>query len=163
MSESPLPSCEYIIPSYEEIHRHLDESRVQRVQSILSQYPRAQNSYSTTKDPEVVGFPTSAVVKLVQLHGEEHTIEFWRQSAARLAASGHRLEGSSELPASDRAVSVGRLTRSSPEAIVVDRKLGWSAENEEATGRKLVKDQNDLGLYENCNAPGIRLSVEVEE
>jgi hypothetical protein len=50
---------------------------------------------------EIVGFPASEYVKLVRLHGEEHTSEFWRQPAvlaelhssleARLANSGHRI------------------------------------------------------------------------
>ncbi|KAB8229491.1 uncharacterized protein BDW43DRAFT_187963 [Aspergillus alliaceus] len=215
------------------LHRHLDTSRVRRVHSILSQYvdpllaqqassglykttfilipsnvtslhPRTQNSYSTPKEPEPVGFPTSTVVKLVQLEGEEHTIEFWRQPAvlrelesslrARLAASGHKIEGQGALPVSigepqspsskDESKSKrrrslwSRLTQGPSDAVIVDRKLGWRADHEEATGRKLPRDQvrvsvewkevclrveNDMGLYENCYAPGICLSVEVGE
>ncbi|KAE8362904.1 hypothetical protein BDV27DRAFT_146579 [Aspergillus caelatus] len=216
------------------LHRHLDASRVQRVHSLLEQYvdpllaeqgssglykttfifipsnvtslqPREKTSYSTPKAPEPVGFPTSTVVKLVQLEGEAHTMEFWRQPAvlrelesslrARLAASGHHVEGQdeNEIPTSAKETQSlksnkeskpkqkkslwGRLTGTS-EAVIVDRKLGWRAEPEETTGRKLSRDQvravvewkevclrveNDLGLYDNCNAPGICLSVEVGE
>ncbi|KAE8408870.1 hypothetical protein BDV37DRAFT_237480 [Aspergillus pseudonomiae] len=214
------------------LHRHLDASRVQRVHSLLEQYvdpllaeqgssglyqttfifipsnvtslhPREKSSYSTPKAPEPVGFPTSTVVKLVQLEGEAHTMEFWRQPAvlrelesslrARLAASGHHVEGQEGVPTSAKETESlksnndnkpkqkkslwGRLTGNS-EAVIVDRKLGWRADDGETPGRKLPRDQvrvivewkevclrveNDLGLYDNCNAPGICLSVEVGE
>ncbi|OGM50692.1 hypothetical protein ABOM_000681 [Aspergillus bombycis] len=215
------------------LHRHLDASRVQRVHSLLEQYvdpllaeqassglykttfifipsnitslqPREKTSYSMPKAPEPVGFPTSTVVKLVQLEGEAHTMEFWRQPAvlrelesslrARLAAGGHHVEGQEEIPTSAKETQSlkskedtkpkqkkslwGRLTGTS-EAVIVDRKLGWrAADDGETTGRKLSRDQvrvivewkevclrveNDLGLYDNCNAPGICLSVEVGE
>lgn len=214
------------------LHRHLDASRVQRVHSLLEQYvdpllaeqassglyrttfifipsnvtslqPREKTSYSAPRTPEPVGFPTSTVGKLVQLEGEAHTMEFWRQPAvlrelesslrARLAASGHHVEGGDEVPTSTKETKSlksnedskpkqkrsfwSRITGTS-EAVIVDRKLGWRAEQEETAGRKLGRDQvrvvvewkevclrveNDLGLYDNCNAPGICLSVEVGE
>ncbi|KAI9812576.1 MAG: hypothetical protein M1827_004565 [Pycnora praestabilis] len=50
---------------------------------------------------EVIGFPEDEYVKLVRLHGDENSMEFWRQPAvvaeletslkARLYAAGHRL------------------------------------------------------------------------
>ncbi|KAE8378522.1 hypothetical protein BDV26DRAFT_281047 [Aspergillus bertholletiae] len=215
------------------LHRHLDASRVQRVHSLLEQYvdpllaeqassglykttfvfipsnatslqSREKTSYSTPKAPEPIGFPASTAVKLVQLEGEAHTTEFWRQPAvlrelqsslrARLAASGHRVEEEDGAPSSDKETQSpksiedskskqkksfwGRLRGNSSEAVVVDRKLGWRAEEEDSTGRKLSRDEvravvewkevclrveSDLGLYENCNTPGICLSVEVGE
>lgn len=60
------------------------------------------SAYSTPKEPEVVGFAATDVVKLIRLKGEEHTVEFWRQPAVmeelatnlrmRLKMSGHRVE-----------------------------------------------------------------------
>lgn len=54
------------------------------------------------KEPEVVGFSATDVVKLIRLKGEENTVEFWRQRAVmeelatnlrmRLKMSGHRVE-----------------------------------------------------------------------
>ena len=54
----------------------------------------------------VIGFPSEDYIKLVRLHGDEYTLEFWRQPAvineleaalkARLQASGHRLAGLEE-------------------------------------------------------------------
>ncbi|KAE8145269.1 hypothetical protein BDV25DRAFT_74119 [Aspergillus avenaceus] len=219
------------IPSYEEsiqsapakpnvpLHRHLDDSRVQRVQSILSIYvdpllvqqassglyqttfilvPSNVAGVATPKEPEPVGFPASTVVKLVRLKGEEHTAEFWRQPGvlrelesslrARLVASGHRVEddsteqvplekgdGKAEGPQKKRRSFLGKLLGGSSDVVVVDQKLGWRAE-EVRPGRKLGRDQvrvgvawkevclrveNEMGLFENCNVPGICLSVEV--
>ncbi|KAF7593762.1 hypothetical protein BBP40_010938 [Aspergillus hancockii] len=200
-SPPPTEKSPHSIATTPPLHRHLDESRLQRVQSILTQYidpllsqqassglykatfilipsnttslqPSAQtNSEPTPKDPEVVGFPASTVVKLVQLHGEEHTTEFWRQPAvlrelesslrARLAASGHQLEGVDEGSVTDGVTgsrgqdesgSKGkkkgfweRFTGRSEAVAIVDRKLGWRAD-EEATSRKLVKDQARVGV-----------------
>ncbi|KAE8356185.1 hypothetical protein BDV28DRAFT_127543 [Aspergillus coremiiformis] len=207
------------------LHRHLDASRLHRIHSLLSHYvtpllshqasaglystvfvlipsnvtsvSRAQNGSSA---PELIGFPSSAVVQLVWLEGEDHTVEFWRQPAvlreleselrARLAASGHVLATdetpgatteaqamSSRDPQSKRRSLWGRLTGGPSDAVIVDRKLGWRADHVE-TGRGLLRDQvragvewkevclrveNALGLYENCHAPGICLSVEVGE
>jgi hypothetical protein len=57
---------------------------------------------SPPKEPEVVGFSATDVVKLIRLKGEENTVEFWRQRAVmeelatnlrmRLKMSGHRVE-----------------------------------------------------------------------
>lgn len=63
------------------------------------------SSYSAPpKEPEVVGFSATDVVKLIRLKGEENTVEFWRQPAVmeelatnlrmRLRMSGHRVEDS---------------------------------------------------------------------
>ena len=59
------------------------------------------HSTNSGSKEEVVGFRSEEYVKLVRLHGGEHTLEFWRQPAvikeldnslkARLQASGHRL------------------------------------------------------------------------
>lgn len=74
------------------------------VDSLQQQYaPDYSSSYSTPpKEPEVVGFSTTDVVKLIRLKGEENTVEFWRQRAVmeelatnlrmRLKMSGHRVE-----------------------------------------------------------------------
>ncbi|KAK2811355.1 hypothetical protein FQN50_002232 [Emmonsiellopsis sp. PD_5] len=109
---------------------HLADTRTQRINSILSTYvdplllsqgaaglyktnfvlvpssvsslqDAVSNAYTTPEEPQVVGFPSGGVVKLVRLKGEEHAMEFWRQPAvvaeldsslkARLVASGHRI------------------------------------------------------------------------
>ncbi|KAH8695978.1 hypothetical protein BGW36DRAFT_179583 [Talaromyces proteolyticus] len=72
------------------------------VDSLQQQQSSSEYSYSTPKEPEVVGFASTDVVKLIRLKGEEHTIEFWRQPAVieelgkglrmRLEMSGHRVE-----------------------------------------------------------------------
>ncbi|PGH06684.1 hypothetical protein AJ79_06468 [Helicocarpus griseus UAMH5409] len=109
---------------------HLADTRTQRINSILTRYvdpllvsqgaaglykttfilvpssvsnlqDAVSNAYTTPEEPQIVGFPSTDVVKLIRLHGEEHSMEFWRQPAvvaeldsslkARLVAGGHRL------------------------------------------------------------------------
>ncbi|EGD86812.1 hypothetical protein H112_05320 [Trichophyton rubrum D6] len=122
--------------------QHLAETRTQRIQSILTAYvdpllfsQGSDGLYKTTfvlvpssvaslqdaagnaaaatpQEPQVMGFPSDEVVKLVRLQGQGHTMEFWRQPAviaeldsalrARLAASGHRIY---EQPTDAAAVS----------------------------------------------------------
>lgn len=63
--------------------------------------PAHNNRGNTNHHDEVVGFPASEYVRLVRLHGAEHTSEFWRQPSvlseldsslkARLAKSGHTI------------------------------------------------------------------------
>ncbi|CRG90484.1 hypothetical protein PISL3812_07528 [Talaromyces islandicus] len=72
--------------------------------NVSSLQPQAseQSSYSTPKEPEVLGFASTDVVHLVRLKGEEHTLQFWRQPAVveeltvnlrmRLELGGHRVE-----------------------------------------------------------------------
>lgn len=74
------------------------------VESLQQQYaPSYSSSYlPPPKEPEVVGFSATDVVKLIRLKGEENTVEFWRQRAVmeelatnlriRLKMSGHRVE-----------------------------------------------------------------------
>ncbi|KAM5439893.1 hypothetical protein MferCBS31731_004304 [Microsporum ferrugineum] len=110
--------------------QQLAETRTQRIQSILTTYvdpllfsqgaaglykttfilvpssvsslqDAPSNAYTTPQEPQVIGFPSDEVVRLVRLQGQSHNMEFWRQPAvvselesamrARLAASGHRL------------------------------------------------------------------------
>ena len=59
------------------------------------------NTTSTENGEEVVGFRSEDYVQLIRLHGEEYTLEFWRQPAVikelnsslrvRLQGSGHRM------------------------------------------------------------------------
>lgn len=75
------------------------------VDSLQQQYQARSteySAYSQPKEPEVVGFGATDVVKLILLKGEEHTVEFWRQPTVmeelatslrmRLKMSGHRVE-----------------------------------------------------------------------
>lgn len=170
------------------LHQQLDETRVRRIHSILETYvdpllaeqaasglyksvlllipfnasslrnELKSDPYSPPKEPEVVGFPSNEVVKLIRLEGEEHTLEFWRQPAvvhelgsslrARLALSGHRVEGEPDPsvpePAPESQMSSisnpttakkpfwGRTKKPSPqkEAHIVDHKLGWRSDEE---------------------------------
>ncbi|KAK2744649.1 hypothetical protein FQN55_006567 [Onygenales sp. PD_40] len=128
----PAPSPSLPLPS------HLADTRTQRINSILSNYvdplllsqgaaglyktnfvlvpssvsslqDAVTNAYTTPEEPQVVGFPSNEVVKLIRLKGEEHAMEFWRQPAvvaeldsslkARLVASGHRIYQPGEPPA----------------------------------------------------------------
>jgi hypothetical protein len=59
------------------------------------------DAISQNSEEAVIGFPSEDYVKLVRLHGDEYTAEFWRQPAviaeldstlkSRLAASGHKI------------------------------------------------------------------------
>ncbi|KAL1967846.1 hypothetical protein VTN77DRAFT_2535 [Rasamsonia byssochlamydoides] len=216
------------------LHQQLDETRLRRIHSILSTYvdpllmeqaasglyksvlllipsnvPSLQNEakadpYSPPKEPEIVGFPSDEVVKLVRLDGEEYTLEFWRQPAvmdelgsslrARLALSGHRVEAepdpsaspesqkssiSASSPTTSKKSFWGRTKKSfsQTEAYIVDRKLGWRADDENYPKDKVLpkgqvrvrvqwrevclRVENQLGLYETRKGPGICLTVEV--
>lgn len=218
--QAPLPS-------------HLTETRTQRITDILSTYidpllisqgasglykttfllvasndPTLQlqtSSYSTPKEPEVVGFPSDEIVKIVRLKGEENNLEFWRQPPvvaelesalkSRLAVSGHRLEQApgeyvppSVAQASPEKESKKPESRSfwgrskekqKADAVVVDRKLGWRAEEpkQDNTPKGKVptglvratvrwrpvstRVENDMGLYETKNGTGLCISIEV--
>jgi hypothetical protein len=232
-SSLPLPQAPQApLPS------HLTETRTQRITSILSTYidpllisqgasglykttfllvasndPSFQSqisSYSTPKEPEIVGFPADEIVKIVRLKGEENNLEFWRQPPvvaelesalkSRLAASGHRLEQTYgetvtqvEQPSSEETHAVSKKPesrsfwgrsrdkqKSSPtEPFIVDRKLGWRAEEPQhdntpkgkvptglvrATVRwrpVSTRVENDMGLYETKNGTGLCVSIEV--
>lgn len=187
------------------LQRHLAEVRTQRIGSILTTYiepllishgasglykatcvlipsnvtalqSRNSDSFSVRKEPEVVGFPLGDFVKLVQLEGEEHTLEFWRQPAvvkeleaylkARLAATGHTLEGTGQDPSATDAKSPSQEHRKDTksldnakksfwgrtkakylyrpaghEAGIVDQKLGWRAEDEDGQNGKVPVGQ----------------------
>ena len=209
---------------------HLTETRTQRINSVLSTYidpllasqgasglykttfllvasndPTFQQrscSYSTPKEPEIVGFPSDEIVKIVRLKGEENNIEFWRQPPVvaefesalktRLATSGHRLEesaGAGESPGpeethkkSESRSFWGRSKdkqKSSDVPFIVDRKLGWRAEQPQhddtpkgkvptglvrATVRwnpVSARVENEMGLYETKQGTGLCLSIEV--
>ncbi|OAX78845.1 hypothetical protein ACJ72_06842 [Emergomyces africanus] len=128
-------------PSLQPLPTQLADTRTQRIDSILSRYvdplllsqgaaglykttfvlvpssvsslqDAVSNAYTTAEEPQIVGFPSTEVVKLIRLHGEENAIEFWRQPAvvaeldsalkAKLTASGHRLhQPSDDEPLSD--------------------------------------------------------------
>ncbi|EED21846.1 hypothetical protein TSTA_090860 [Talaromyces stipitatus ATCC 10500] len=89
------------------------------------------SSYSQPKEPEVVGFPATDVVKLIRLKGEEHTVEFWRQPAImeelasslrmRLKTSGHRVEEQSMIEPNATQVSQSESNR----VRVNEKKSGW--------------------------------------
>lgn len=176
---------------------------------------REQSSYSTPKEPEVLGFASTEVVHLVRLKGEEHTLQFWRQPAVveelavnlrmRLEQGGHRVEQdtnhasvSNPTPPAEptpptpveKKKSSGWFRSNKPkkeskswldstipsEAIVADHKLGWRGKHEEANQNKplprgsvranvewkevCVRVENELGLYETRQGPGVCLSVE---
>lgn len=204
MSKSLETENDDAIPSYEEsirayppgrnpwqspLHHQLDDTRVQRVQHILSTYvdpliaaqgasglyktifvlipsnvtalqaDTKDSSYAQPKEPEVVGFSSNDVVKLVRLAGAEHTVEFWQQPAAmeelatslriRMKASGHRMEDQPDPSTTDMAApteptsSAKTSVRSKPkrkgffettlpsEAVVTDQKLGWRGKDED--------------------------------
>jgi len=64
------------------------------------------DAISHNNEESVIGFPSEDYVKLVRLHGEDYTAEFWRQPAviaeldtslkARLAATGHQIDSPGE-------------------------------------------------------------------
>ncbi|PGH23697.1 hypothetical protein AJ80_02303 [Polytolypa hystricis UAMH7299] len=126
ISKRPLPQSSPALP----LPLQLSNTRTSRIESILSTYvdplllsqgssgiykttfilipssvsslqDAVSNAYTTPQEPQVVGFPSDEVVKVVRLKGEENAMEFWRQRAvvaelessmkARLVASGHRL------------------------------------------------------------------------
>ncbi|KAL1977277.1 hypothetical protein VTN31DRAFT_136 [Thermomyces dupontii] len=70
--------------------------------NVAALNPETKDPYSPPKEPEVVGFASTDVVKLVRLEGNENTLEFWRQPTAiqrlaetlriRLRNLGHRVE-----------------------------------------------------------------------
>ncbi|KAL2005361.1 hypothetical protein VTN00DRAFT_2572 [Thermoascus crustaceus] len=222
------------------LQRHLADVRTQRIGSILTTYigplllshgasglykttcvlipsnvdtlqSRTSDSSSVRKEPKVVGFPLNDVVNLVQLKGEEHTLEFWSQPAvvkelevclkARLAATGHTLEGTGQDPSATGAnsPSEGHIkdTRSpdnakksfwgrtkakyfyrpaGSETGIIDRKLGWRAEDEDGQNGKLpvgevrvqvqwrevcLRMETETGLYDNKKGPGLCITIEV--
>jgi len=61
------------------------------------------DAISNDSHEAIVGFPSQDYVKMVRLHGEEYTLEFWRQPVvikeldtalkARLQANGHSIPG----------------------------------------------------------------------
>jgi len=92
------------------LHEHLDQTRWQRIHSVLSTYidpaimgqaasglyhtvfllipsdvislqVRSDNPGFESKEPELVGFPANEVVQLIRLDGEENNLLFWRQPA----------------------------------------------------------------------------------
>lgn len=89
------------------LHEHLDQTRWQRIHSVLSSYidpaimvQATSGLYQTvfllipsdvislqvrsdneSKEPELVGFPANEVVQLIRLEGEENNLLFWRQPA----------------------------------------------------------------------------------
>ena len=83
------------------------------------------DTVSNDSGEAVVGFPSSDYVKLVRLHGEEYTLEFWRQPAviaelnsalgARLQASGHRLV-ESQTPTGRQTAIIGPTSSQTPKA-----------------------------------------------
>ncbi|KAL1991060.1 hypothetical protein VTN49DRAFT_5564 [Thermomyces lanuginosus] len=70
--------------------------------NVAALNPETKDPYSPPKEPEVVSFASTDVVKLVRLEGDENTLEFWRQPTAiqqlaqtlriRLRNQGHRVE-----------------------------------------------------------------------
>lgn len=161
-------------------------------------------SYSTPKEPEIISFPADEIVKIVRLKGEENNLEFWRQPAvvaelesalkSRMAASGHRFEDSDGGPLYHAAVDASTQESKKPESksfwgrskdkeksypFIVDRKLGWRAEEPKEedvpkgkvpTGlvRVTVKwkpvsarVENEMGLYETKQGTGLCISIEV--
>lgn len=179
--------------------------------SVSALQDAVSNAYTTPQEPQVVGFPSDEVVKLVRLKGEEHAMEFWRQPAvvaelgssmkSRLAATGHKVydpataganegnttgysaatatnKGAGKEPEKAKRSFWGRKSRRDPdEDVVVDRKLGWRAEELPAEGSgKLptgmvkvavvwqdvtLRIANEMGLYESKRGPGLCISVEV--
>ncbi|OKL61417.1 hypothetical protein UA08_03681 [Talaromyces atroroseus] len=182
----PVPSYEESIASGwtpATLHQQLDDARLSRVRDVLSTYidpllasqsasgiyktvfllvpcnvtslpPLESSSYS---QPEIVGFASTEVVKLVRLKGEEHTVEFWRQPFVldelaaslrmRLAMSGHRVAGESTNPPpvvvepahsgsrkwfrsskTKKAKSSLWAATAPSEATIIDRKLGWRSD-----------------------------------
>ena len=79
-----------------------NESSLQAPKDILE---GTGNVVSRNAEESLVGFPSNDHVKLVRLHGEEYTSEFWRQAKvmaelesalkARLQAGGHQIADNS--------------------------------------------------------------------
>ncbi|EFR05008.1 hypothetical protein MGYG_08011 [Nannizzia gypsea CBS 118893] len=188
--KSPFP----VHPPPSLLPQQLAETRTQRIQSILTSYvdpllfsqgahglykttfilvpssvsslqDAPSNALTTPQEPQIVGFPSDEVVKLVRLQGEEHTMEFWRQPAvvaeldsalrARLAASGHRIYNEQQqaadaepepepekqqqpvhAPKGKLRRSIWRLAGGSDDTIN-DQKLGWRAEEPADGGKKI--------------------------
>ncbi|EEP75991.1 predicted protein [Uncinocarpus reesii 1704] len=106
------------------------------------------NAYTEIPEPQIVGFPTNEVVKLIRLSGQEYAMEFWRQPAvvtelessmkARLVSSGHRLcepddpRTPEPPPVVQETKKVGFWDKIRGKAIhddeIQDRKLGWRAQ-----------------------------------
>ncbi|KAK2750735.1 hypothetical protein FQN57_002808 [Myotisia sp. PD_48] len=168
--------------------------------SALQHSTSTTTTYSTPQEPQVIGFPSDEVVKLVRLQGEEHAMEFWRQPAvvaelassmkARLMTSGHKIyqEGDLEnpkptpppLPPAEPShkKSFWSKFKGGSDDVIVDRKLGWRAEEpqDEASPDKVptgmvkvsvnwketaIRIANDLGLYETKRGPSLCISIEV--
>jgi hypothetical protein len=138
----------------------------------------AHNNGAGDHQDEIVGFPESEYVKLVRLHGSDHTSEFWRQPPvlqelesslkARLASSGHTIWQPSAPPPSVPAEADSPTAKKSSfwfrskgksvsgsadppaeEDPTRDMKLGWRAEGE---GVKVGFGETrvTLGLKEVC-------------
>ncbi|EEH37127.1 hypothetical protein PAAG_07545 [Paracoccidioides lutzii Pb01] len=128
--------------------------------SVSSLQDAPSNAYTTPEEPQVVGFPSTEVVKLIRLRGEENAMEFWRQPAvvaeldsgfkARLVGSGHRLHQPSVsdyggprgadaaptpptvTPATTKRSFWGWKKDEPKDVVIVDRKLGWRSPGEQA-------------------------------
>ncbi|EER36385.1 conserved hypothetical protein [Histoplasma capsulatum H143] len=93
--------------------------------SVSSLQDAVSNAYTTPAEPQIIGFPSSEVVKLIRLQGEENAMEFWRQPAvvaeldsaikAKLVASGHRLHLPVNGETSSDAVDAASAPALSPE------------------------------------------------
>jgi hypothetical protein len=138
------------------------------------------SAHNNDNQDEIVGFPASEYVKLVRLHGQEHTAEFWRQPAvlselessleARLEAGGHRISqppSTVEAPVSPQAPSPTAEKKQSfwsrkkdkdastsanavEEDVTRNLKLGWRAEGEGDTGPAFGETRVTVGLKEVC-------------
>lgn len=115
------------------------DSLQQHNNNPVSEY---SSTYSHPKKPEVLGFAATDVVKLIYLKGEEHTVEFWRQTAVmkelatnlrmRLKISGHRIEeeeaAEEERRGKDSTIEASQSSRSlasqSPSSAAKEQKTG---------------------------------------
>ncbi|KAF3492295.1 uncharacterized protein GIQ15_01812 [Arthroderma uncinatum] len=191
-AHSDKKEVNFIPPPPSLLPQQLAETRTQRIQSILTTYidpllysqgaaglykttfilvpstvaslqDSPSNAYTTPQEPQIIGFPSDEVVKLVRLRGQDNAMEFWRQPAvvaeldsamrSRLAASGHRIYEPSAHPEPRpdpppqqqqpapakgkgklRKSFWGRMAGGSDDPIN-DQKLGWRAEEPETDGQ----------------------------
>jgi hypothetical protein len=161
--------------------------------NVDSLQPELQPSYSSysspPKEPEIVGFASTDVVKLIRLEGEEHTVQFWRQPAVledlatnlrmRLKMSGHRVdEGSPAGQFSTSAVEIGQSAQNnkkptgwfrsrSKKSAAAKSSLWASTAPSEATitDRKLGwrSAQEDAGANKSLGRGEVRVAVEWRE
>jgi hypothetical protein len=107
------------------------------------------SAHNNGHQDEIVGFPASEYVKLVRLHGEEYTMEFWRQASvlaeletslkARLANSGHTI---SERPSITAPIEPPPQPAASPTA--PKKQSFWSRKKDKDVSTSTIVVEEDV-------------------